>query len=81
MANVTDADIDCFKAIFGIAEAFMDPEGDDAETLQHLAQHRTQATAELVAALKQASWLLADLSPDGLVKKAIDDVLSKYEER
>jgi len=32
---------------------------------------------ELVEALEAASWLLADISPDGLVKQKVDSALSK----
>lgn len=35
------------------------------------------AAPDMLAALRHASWLLADISPDGLVKKQIDEVIAR----
>ena len=35
------------------------------------------AAPNMLAALRTASWLLADISPDGLVKKQIDEVIER----
>jgi len=39
--------------------------------------HLIAAAPDMLAALHNASWLLADLSPDGLVKKQIDEVIAR----
>lgn len=38
------------------------------------------AAPDMLNALKTASWLLADISPDGLVKKQIDEVIAKVQQ-
>lgn len=35
------------------------------------------AAPELLEALETASWLLSDISPDGLVKKKVDSAIAK----
>lgn len=39
--------------------------------------HMFALAPQLVEALKTASWLLADIAPQGLVKKRIDELLVK----
>ena len=43
-----------------------------------LLRNSVPAILEMVEALEAASWLLADISPDGLVKKKIDAALATF---
>lgn len=58
---------------------------DSDPNLQHFARFERDIRAsqahsipeDMLAALRSASWLLADISPDGLVKKQIDEVIAR----
>lgn len=50
-----------------------------ARTIVQVVADLEAANAELLAGLKQAAWLLADISPDGLVRKRIDALIAKHE--
>lgn len=46
-------------------------------TAEREASDARQLIRDLMEALESASWLLADLSPDGLVKKKVDAALAR----
>lgn len=81
--KVEQADIDCFKAIFDMEEAFMDIEGDDARTLQILARHRLTAQSptedEVEWARKEGFEAGVDACKDKLKRAGFNNVDAFFE--